>query len=290
MNDRVIYRLEELGVSLFRINLSHVKLDELENTIEFVRSRTQVPICLDTEGAQIRTGALREDTIEVQDNALMQIDRQPVPGDTQSLNLYPNAIVDSLEIGDLISIDFHAVLAQVIDVEPGCATIRVLNGGTVGANKAVTVDRPIEMPPLTAKDCAALKLGVTYDIDNVALSFANRGSDLDQIRALSGPDATVIAKIECRNGLANLDAIAEKADALLIDRGDLSREVPIEQIPPIQKMITARAKHHGLKVYVATNLLESMVDGDVPTRAEINDIMNTMQDGADGLVDCSSDT
>jgi len=284
MNDRVIYRLEELGVSLFRINLSHIKLDELANTIEFVRSRTQVPICLDTEGAQIRTGALREETIEVQDNALLRIYRQPVPGDIQSLNLYPNAIVDSLMMGDLISIDFHATLAQVIDIEPGCAVLRVLNGGTFGANKAVTVDRTIELPALTKKDRAALKLGITYDIDRVALSFANRGSDVDQIRALAGPNATVIAKIECRNGLTNLDAIAEKADALLIDRGDLSREIPIEQIPALQKMITARAKHHKRKVYVATNLLESMVKDPTPTRAEINDVFNTLLDGADGLV------
>ena len=140
------------------------------------------------------------------------------------------------------------------------------------------------MPPLSAKECDALQLGLAHGINTVSLSFANRGADVDEIRVAAGPNVTVIAKIECRNGLVYLDAIAEKADALLIDRGDLSREVPIAQIPSLQKMITAKAKSHGRKVYVATNLLESMVTAPPPTRAEVNAVFNTLLDGVDGLV------
>ena len=284
LNERVICRLEELGVSLFRINLSHVMVEDLPDIIGFVRSKTQVPICLDTEGAQIRTGLLPAGRVEVQDNALVRITKDPARGDTEDLNLYPRDIVDTLQVGDLISIDFNAALGQVVDLEANYALLRILNGGTIGSNKAVTVDRPIAMPPLTEKDRAALELSLTYNIDRVALSFANRGSDVDQIRTLASTNATVIAKIECQNALTNLDDIIDKADALLIDRGDLSREIPIEKIPSAQKMIIARAKHHGKKVYVATNLLESMVKDPAPTRAEVNDVFNTLLDGADGLV------
>ena len=284
MNDRTIYRLEELGVSLFRINLSHISLDELASIIDYVQSRTRVPLCLDTEGAQIRTGPLSAGPIKARDNEILRAYSTPVIGDGRSFNFYPNIVVNSLAVGDLISIDFQAVLTQVIDLEPGCAVLRVLNGGEFSANKAVTVDRRINLSPLTEKDRAALELSRTHNINTVALSFANRGTDIDQIRAAACPDAIVIAKIECRNGLANLDAITKKADAILIDRGDLSREVPIEQVPSMQKMITKRAKSHGRKVFVATNLLESMVKAPFPTRAEVNDVFNTLLDGVDGLV------
>ncbi|MFP6758034.1 MAG: pyruvate kinase, partial [Alphaproteobacteria bacterium] len=284
MNDRVIARLEELGVSLFRINLSHTKIEDVAPVIDFVQARTKVPLCLDTEGAQIRTGAIAEGQAIVRDNSVIRVYRAPVPGDSQRLNFYPPDIVDCLELGDFVCIDFNTVLAQVIEREPGNATLRVVNGGTFGANKAVTVERAIAMPPLTEKDSAAMAIGREKGIRHVALSFANRGSDLDVIRAAALPDAFVISKIECRNGLINLDEITAKSDALLIDRGDLSREMPIERVPALQKWVTRRGKQAGRKVYVATNLLESMITASVPTRAEVNDVFNTLLDGVDGLV------
>ena len=183
MNDRVIHRLEALGVSLFRLNLSHIKLDDLPGTIEFVRNRTSVPICLDTEGAQIRTGDLPASAMMVEDNSVIQISRKPVPGNVEGLAFYPGSIVDQLRVGDLISIDFHTVLAQVINCDTSFVVLRVLNGGHFGSNKAVSVDRPIHLPPLTEKDCAALEIGIQYGITHVALSFANQGSDVDKIRS-----------------------------------------------------------------------------------------------------------
>lgn len=284
MSDRVLARLEEVGATLFRINLSHTRLVDVAQVIDFIQSRTAVPLCLDTEGAQIRTGELVEGKILVRENAVICAHRDPVPGDSQNLNLYPADIVDVLEVGDFISIDFHAVLVQVIETPRGRAVMRVLNGGEVGQNKPVTVERPITLPPLTEKDRAALAIGREKGIRYVALSFANRASDVDEIRKLAGGDVFVISKIECRNGVANLDEIAARSDGLLIDRGDLSREIPVERIPALQKQIIRRGKEAGCKVYVATNLLESMVSAPTPTRAEVNDVYNTLIDGVDGLV------
>lgn len=284
MNDKVIPRLEELGVSLFRINLSHTKLDDLPRLIEYVKSRTKVPVCLDSEGAQIRTGDLAPRVIQVRENDRIRCHRDRVPGDRSNINLYPLEIVDALRVGDLISIDFNSVLTQVVSRGSGYADLRVLHGGQIGQNRAVTVERDIVMPPLTAKDAAALTIGRQMGITHVALSFANTPGDVDAMRSVAGPHVFLISKIESLNGLRHIDAIAAKSEALLIDRGDLSRQVPIEQIPAVQKAIIKRGKDANVRVYVATNLLESMVSTGTPTRAEVNDIYNTLLDGVDGLV------
>lgn len=284
MNDRVIVRLGELGVNLFRINLSHTRLEDLANIITYLQGRTQVPICLDSEGAQIRTGRFIGGEVDVRENSVIDIPFEPVPGDSRCFNLYPEDAVGLLVHGDFISIDFNSVLAQVVEKSASGARLRVLNGGKVGSNKAVTVERDITLPVMTAKDQAAFKIGRQMGIRHVALSFANQASDVDGVRALCGDDVFLISKIECKQALVNLRSIAEKSDAILIDRGDLSRQEPIERIPRLQKSIIKAAKSLNKKVYVATNLLESMVTHPKPTRAEVNDVINTLADGADGLV------
>lgn len=284
LNDRVIGRLTELGVSLFRVNLSHTALEDVARVVEFIQTRTSVPVCLDTEGAQIRTGHIVDSPFEARENTLIRIPQRRVPGDARTFNLHPIDIAERFQIGDFLSIDFNSVLAQVVDFEGDTAILRVVNGGVVGKNKAVTVERDIVLPPLTEKDLQAVRIGVAAGVRHYALSFANRGSDVEQLREMVGPKAFVISKIESRSGLDNLEAIASHSNALLIDRGDLSREIPIERIPRAQKAIIRRAKQAGVKIYVATNLLESMVTAPIPTRAEVNDIYNTLMDGADGLV------
>ena len=280
----VLERLAELGVSLFRINLSHTSIDDLPDILRDMQRRTDVPVCLDTEGAQVRTGSLVEAEVVLHENTTAVVRSDPRPGNAEAFSLYPSDIVDRLEVGDLISIDFNTVLVQVIARAPGRATVRVISGGRMGRNKAVTVKRSLLLPPLTEKDRQGLKIGAEMGIEHIALSFTHRATDVDEIRAAFGKPAYIISKIESVEGLQNLDAIIPKVDAILIDRGDLSREIPIERIPAAQKMITRRAKALGCKVYVATNLLETMIVSPQPTRAEVNDVFNTLADGASGLV------
>lgn len=284
LDRRVISRLEQSGATLFRINLSHTKLRELPGVITTIRDATDVPICLDTEGAQIRTGDLVDGSITMRDNTIVRAHARRVPGDDKNFSLYPAGITAHLQVGDFISIDFNSVLVQVIGIESDFVSMRVLHGGRVGQNKAVTVERHIPIPPLSEKDEAALELGCEFGLRHFALSFANAGADVDEMRRLVGEDAFVISKIESLSGLAHLEEIAARSNALLIDRGDLSRQVPVELLPRTQKCVIQRAKRLGCSVYVATNLLESMVSSPTPTRAEVNDIYNTLADGADGLV------
>jgi ATP sulfurylase len=163
-------------------------------------------------------------------------------------------------------------------------TGRVLNGGEIGNNKAVTVNRSIGLEPLTDKDQNAITLGKQLGIKHFALSFANTGSNVDLIRSLTGKNAFIISKVESRQALQNLDEIIELSDAILIDRGDLSREVAIEAIPIVQRQVIKRARLKKRSVYVATNLLESMIASPGPTRAEVNDVYSTLEQGASGLV------
>jgi len=284
LNDRVIGRLEEFGVSLFRLNLSHTKLEKVAEIVEFIQTRTKVPVCLDSEGAQVRTSDLAGGKVVVRENNTIRIHFKRVPGDATDMNLNPENIAKQLEVGDLLKIDAE-VLAQVTAIESEWVVLWVLNGGEIGQNKAVTVlERDLIMPAMTEKDRKALAIGNKMGVRHVALSFANRAADVDEVRALVGLDTMITSKIECLNGLHNLPEITAKSDALLIDRGDLSRQVNIEKIPALQKDIIRHAKVAGKRIYVATNLLESMVTSPNPTRAEVNDVFNTLMDGADGLV------
>lgn len=284
LNDKVIARLEDLGVAYFRINMSHTKIEDLAGIIQYLQSRTNVTICLDSEGAQIRTGRFAAGQVVVEETSMIKVPNYEVVGDTKQFNLYPNDIIEKLEVGDFVSIDFNSVLTQIVQKDPNEIFLRVLAGGIVGQNKAVSVDREIELPALTEKDRQAMLLGRELGIRCVALSFANYAADVKAVRDIMGPEVYIISKIESKNGIRNLEEIARLSDALLIDRGDLSRQIPIDHIPKMQKEIICRVKAIGKKIYVATNLLESMITNSAPTRAEVNDIFNTLQDGADGLV------
>jgi len=285
LNDYTLARLAELGVDLLRINLSHTKIDDLPGIIGFIQERTSLPICLDTEGAQIRTGDMAGETLHLPENEMLLIPGGGGRSDAPQLSFYPPDIASFFVEGDLVSIDFNSVLAQIVENSAPGLRLKILIGGRVGPNKAVTIlNRDVLLPVLTEKDRQALEIGQRYGLRHAALSFANRGADVDVIRCHVGEDTRVISKIESTAGFRNLKEIAEKSDALLIDRGDLSRQVPIDMIPRMQKLIISRAKKVGVKVYVATNLLESMVKSSNPTRAEVNDIFNTLCDGADGLV------
>src|SRR5688572_23372959 len=238
LSDHVIGRLEEAGVSLLRLNLSHTRIDELPRTLDYIQSRTTLPICLDTEGAQVRTYAATERTVEENRSVRIVSD----PGANGDLAFYPEGIVRRLVAGDLLRIDSE-VLAQVIAVDSAGAVLWILHGGTIGSSKAITVlERDIEMPPLTDKDRLAIEIGNRMGVRHVALSFANFPSDVEEARAAAVPAAVIISKIECLNGLINLTEIAARSDAILIDRGDLSRQVNVEKLPFVQKDIIRRTK------------------------------------------------
>ena len=284
LNQSVIERLEERNVDLFRINLSHTPLDKVAETIETIQKFSKkTPICLDTEGAQVRNGTMLPDTV-VKDRQHIRIVAEAVEGNGECISLTPPNVFTELRPNSLVGIDFDGVVLLVLEANEDGAETVVLNGGRVGSNKAVVIDPAPKLPPLSEKDIEAVKIGRSYGITNYALSFANCAEDVIALRELTGPDSTIISKIESKLGVRNLDEIMAASDEILIDRGDLSREVPLENIPLLQKAILRKANIANTPAHVATNLLESMIVNRKPTRAELNDIINTMMDGANGLV------
>ncbi len=288
LNPRTLYRLEKLGVDLFRINLSHTPVSEIEPTIVFIQKYSQTPVCLDTEGAQIRTGGAVGQERFLKLNEEVRVVAASVATFADGISLQPGLVIDQLAEGDLLSLDFNSVLVQVISLHKGRDNSRVLakvlSAGVIGANKAVTLHRRIKLDAITPKDKEAVKIGKKHGIKNYALSFANSAEDVALFRKITGKGTNVIAKIESRQGHAQLRQILGAADAILIDRGDLSREISLSLIPFYQRHIISEANRAGKEVYVATNLLESMRDKITPTRAEVNDVVNTLMMGADGLV------
>ncbi|HEV2520243.1 MAG TPA: pyruvate kinase [Thermoplasmata archaeon] len=283
LHEPVIAGLTEAGATTFRLNMSHTEIEALDATIEFVQRCTPVPICIDTEGAQIRTGAVREG-VRLVEGSEVRLVGEAIQGDAASIPLTPTFAVGQLQPGARLSIDFDAALLRVDTVEGDSAHATVLSGGDVGSRKAVTALPSPTLPALSEKDLRAIRIGRVRGVREYALSFCEDPEAIVRLRALAGKRCCVIAKIESRRGTARLEEIARSADRLLIDRGDLSREVRLEAIPLLQKAIIRKANALRVPVYVATNLLESMVGRRVPTRAEVNDVINTLLDGADGLV------
>lgn len=279
----VIGALDIRGVDLFRINLSHTPLEEVAPTIGFVRRHSDVPICLDTEGAQVRCGKVTPGLV-LTSGAEVDLTPETVEGDTERLTLWPAATFAVLKPGSIVSIDFDGALLRVVEAGVLGARAVVVRTGRVGSNKAVTIRPAPSLPTLTGKDVAAIKIGRQLGIEHYALSFAGSQEGVRRTRALIPRGAELISKIESRAGVRNLDGIIADSDTVLIDRGDLSREVALEEVPYFQKVIVRHANLWHRPVYVATNLLESMVHNSRPTVAEVNDIANTLLDGVHGLV------
>jgi pyruvate kinase len=283
LDQDVIRQLESRGVSLFRINLSHTPLEEIEATIGFIRDHSAVPISLDTEGPQVRCGRVVADLV-LEEGAEIELVSEEVMGTADRLTLRPNSAVQGLSVGSHACIDFHGAILRVVEMRTTVARAVVDRGGRIGSNKAVTVSPPLSLPALTEKDMAAIRIGRNLGVQHYALSFAASADDIARIRTLLLPTDHLISKIESLAGVRNMDDIIEASDGVLIDRGDLSREVPLEHVPYVQKLIVRRANRWHTPLYVATNLLESMVLNNLPTIAEVNDIANTLLDGAHGLV------
>ncbi|MGH9039007.1 MAG: pyruvate kinase [Acidimicrobiia bacterium] len=279
----VIQGLDARGVDLFRINLSHTPPERVRPTIELVRRYSNIPISLDTQGAQVRCGTVGAG-VSVARGEQVELVAAAVEGTRERFTLWPASVFVGLRRGDQVKVDFDGALLQVDDVGDGWARATVLEPGRVRSNKAVNIDPHPQLAPLTDSDVAAIEIGAAAGIRHYCLSFASSAGDVELLRTLVPESSTIISKIESRLGVRNRDQIIDVSDAVLIDRGDLSREVPVEYVPFYQKAIVRQANRWNRPVYVATNLLESMVTSRQPTIAEMNDIANTLLDGVHGLV------
>jgi ATP sulfurylase/adenylyl-sulfate kinase len=269
--------------------MSHSSLDDLKYFIALAK-KVGIPFIIDTEGSQIRTGDLRIDNIALKENDEIKIYSQPIIGKKKKISFKPEGIIKQLEKGDLIHIDFDVLILRVSDVSTitkGYITAKVVSEGILRKNKAVVInpgsEKKFNIAPLSKKDLQSIKLGLQEGIKYIAASFMRSKEFVDEVRKATQGKMKIISKIECIDALEKSDEIIQASDFLLLDRGDLSKEIPIEKIPLAQKIILHKAHKYNKGVFVATNLLETMIYNKKPTRAEVNDVVNTILDGAYGL-------
>ena len=282
---KILQKLKNQKVDIFRINLSHTNQNEIKNKILYLKKQKIKNICLDTEGAQIRTTLVKK-SYYLKKNLFVQLSTEKKSSDRKNIYLYPKFNILSVPLGTKIFIGFENLCLKVTkkNIKKNKIICKIIKSGSLESKKGVHLNYPIKLNALTEKDIYALKLGKLLGIKNFAISFVNNHKDIYDVKKIVGNNNKIISKIETLNAIKDLKKIAKVSTSLLIDRGDLSRYIPIEQIPLAQEMIIRNAKRVKKPVYVATNLLENMIENSQPTRAESNDIYSSLKQGAKGLV------
>tara|TARA_Y100000389_G_scaffold202720_1_gene248901 strand:- start:1688 stop:2659 length:972 start_codon:yes stop_codon:yes gene_type:complete len=265
------------NIDLLRLNMSHQSTKKLIENINKIRKFSNTPICIDTEGAQIRTKVKKKKFFKLKQIIHISTEKKDIA-------LYPESVFSQLKTNDILSVGFSNLILKVIS-KKNTIKCRVISSGLLENNKGVhVVNRKIKLSFLTKKDRDAIYIGKKYNINNYALSFTNSEEDVHNFNKLL-QNKNKIYKIETSKAIKNFKSIMKKGENFLIDRGDLSKEVNIENIPVAQrKLFFMKSKFKNKKIFVATNLLESMLNNNYPTRGEANDIFNSLEMGAEGLV------
>lgn len=282
---KVLNNLIKEKVDMLRINLSHTKEEEIEKRIKQLKRVGIRNLCIDTEGSQVRTRHVKQN-ITLKKGQKVRVYNIESTCNKKEIFLYPDFLINSVKIGTSIFIGFDDLRLRVVKKlkKKNCLICKVEKSGILGANKGVHFNQKINLPSLTLKDIKALKIGKKLGIKNFALSFVNSSEDIKKVKKIIGNKNFVISKIETYDAVKNLVSISKNSNALLIDRGDLSRYFPIENIPPVQEKILKINNKLKKQTYVATNLLETMIKDNKPTRAESHDVYATLKQGAKGLV------
>jgi pyruvate kinase len=290
--------LQELmtaGADVFRINMSHAEHAWVRDVVPRARKLARdlehpLALLLDTQGPAIRTGALAK-PIELEPGDLLELTVRGTKGEAAySIGVNYDGLIDDVSLGSKILIDNG--LLQLVVTQRGKNRIlcKVLNAGSLGSRRHINLPGVhVNLPPLTKKDLHDVDLGIELGFDFVALSFARQTSDLEALRkalAKKGSKSTarIVAKIEEQSAVKQIDEMIKAADAIMVARGDLGIECPMEELPIIQRRIVKRCLRIGKPVIVATHMLESMIVNPVPTRAEITDAANAVFEQADGIM------
>ncbi|MEZ5842328.1 MAG: pyruvate kinase [Hyphomicrobiaceae bacterium] len=282
--------LFEAGVDVFRINMSHSSHDvarKLHATVRAaeVRFKRPIGILADLQGPKFRLGAFEGERVSVEKGQTFVFDRDETPGTSERVLLPHPPIFEAIQADHTLLLDDGKIRMRVIEARPDRIAAEVLVTGTLASRKGIAMpDTLLPINPLTEKDKADLDYALRLGVDWIALSFVQRGEDIRLARQMIGQGAAIMAKIEKPSAIANLDDIVAAVDGLMVARGDLGVEMPLERIPGLQKEITRKARAAGKPVVVATQMLESMIYAPTPTRAEVSDVATAVFDGADAIM------
>jgi len=285
-----IKELFEAGADVFRINMSHANHDvlrQLSSSIREVEAELNHPIgiLVDLQGPKLRLGKFENNKITVKPGDRIIFDSNPAPGNKKRVHLPHPEILEALAAGDRVIVDDGRVLLNTLECDKKSALLEVVNGRSLSNRKGVSLpDTDLPLSAMTDKDMEDLHLALEVKADWIALSFVQRPDDLAAIRKIVRGRAGVMSKIEKPQAIARLEEIINLSDAVMVARGDLGVELPLETVPGLQKRIVRACRRSGKPVVVATQMLESMISAAVPTRAEVSDVATAVFEGADAVM------
>jgi pyruvate kinase len=281
------------GADVFRLNMSHAKHEWVREIIPRIRKiAAEIPraaaILLDTQGPAIRTGELKSNLRLKPGDILEFTVRGAKSEEKYSVDVNYEGLVNDISVGDVVLVDNGVMRLLVLEKKRNRIRCKVLTKGVLGSRRHINLPGVrVNLPPLTQKDLEDIALGVELKVDFVALSFARKKSDLQELRRVlkkAGSHAQIVAKIEDQSAVRHIGQMIEAADVVMIARGDLGIEIPMEELPIIQRKIVKSCLRIGKPVIVATHMLESMIKNPVPTRAEVTDVANAVFEQADAIM------
>jgi pyruvate kinase len=286
----VIEQLFMAGADVFRINMSHTSHDRMRELFACVRAIEQdhgrlIGILVDLQGPKLRIGSFKDDAVTLVPGADFVLDSDPAPGDTGRVQLPHPEILAALEPGHTLLLDDGKIRLHALEANGDHARTQVEVGGRLSARKGVSLpDTTVPFSAMTEKDRSDLDAALAAGADWIGLSFIQRPEDIAEAKKIARGRAGVMAKIEKPQAVQRIDDIMDFTDSLMVARGDLGVELPLEKVPGIQKQLTRAARRAGKPVVVATQMLESMITNAVPTRAEVSDVATAVFEGADAVM------
>jgi pyruvate kinase len=288
-----IRNLANAGMNIARLNMSHGSHASHEAAIRKIKGLNRrlnhpLSVLLDLQGPEIRTGEIGQ-SIELCTGELLSLNVGAAANSgLKTVHVNYEHLVDDVTVGDRVTVDNGLINLEVLERQQRALRCRVLDGGTLGSRRHVNLPGVrVKLPSITQKDREDIAFGIRHNVDFIAPSFVRAAEDVVEVRRLldrAQSSARIIAKIENREGVDNFDAILEVADGIMVARGDLGVEVPIRELPVIQRRIVRACARAGKPVIVATHLLESMIKHPLPTRAEVTDVANAVYEQADALM------
>ncbi|PXW68590.1 pyruvate kinase [Loktanella sp. PT4BL] len=286
----MIRALHEAGADVFRLNMSHGDHEEIRARHAIIRQvekdlDSPISILADLQGPKLRVGVFANGEEELVPGAGFRLDLDDAEGDATRVKLPHKEIFDALEPGAHLLVNDGKIKLRVKDCGATFANCEVIVGGTISNRKGVNVpDVILPLAALSEKDRKDLEFVCELGVDWLALSFVQRPADVEEARELAKGRAAILSKIEKPNAVKVFDSILAVSDGIMVARGDLGVELPVQNVPPIQKQLVRKCRAAAKPVIVATQMLESMIDSPMPTRAEVSDVATAIYEGADAIM------
>ena len=289
----MLEKLANAGMNVARLNMSHGDHESHAKIIQAIQSLNKkldhpIAILLDTQGPEIRTGDMANDLHLTEGDTISIVARGAEDVESSSIHVNYDDLINDVDVGDMITVDNGLINLEVLSKQERVMQVKVIDGGLLKSKRHVNLPGiRVNLPAITDKDRRDIEFGMSQGVDFIALSFVRQAADVHELRELLGDKADkikIVAKLEDQEAITNMVEIIATADGIMVARGDLGVEIPLEVLPRVQRRIIRTCAEMGKRVIVATHMLESMIENPIPTRAEVTDVANAVYEEADAIM------